>query len=146
VAAKRTGAHSQANLIATSARKLYAWRRIKATDSGGRPVQTLLCVVKFDGYVGPPRTTMLGPEDQRRVEELLRETLALPADQRAAFVQRACGDNDELRVELKHRLALEAARREAEAPGADASPWAYAGTTGMASSTKLVCRSRSSYV
>ena len=45
------------------------------------------------------------PERWARVEEVFGEALERPADERAAFLQKACGRDEQLRQDVERLLA-----------------------------------------
>ena len=53
---------------------------------------------------------MSAPSERwQRLEELFHAALELPAAERAAFLDKACGANAKLRVEIEHLLGADAA-------------------------------------
>ena len=47
------------------------------------------------------------PESLERIESIYNEALALPAEERPAFLDRACGDDRNLRAEIESLLLCE---------------------------------------
>ena len=50
----------------------------------------------------------MNPEQWRKITDLFEAALDLSAAERAAFLERACDDDDELRLRIEEMLAADA--------------------------------------